>query len=119
MVIRAWFFLSQVCRRTGDPNKLMYCKRCDGAYHCYCQQPPHKVCVTADFQIMVTFLLLECWLKDHTCRMLAVGLTCAQNIQDVIAVVPMSLVVVLAQGELLNSIWCYLIDIQFDVVFCS
>ncbi|RRT65837.1 hypothetical protein B296_00040739 [Ensete ventricosum] len=20
----------------------MYCKRCDGAYHCYCQQPPHK-----------------------------------------------------------------------------
>nr|CAD1839708.1 unnamed protein product [Ananas comosus var. bracteatus] len=32
----------QVCRRTGDPNKLMFCKRCDGAYHCYCQQPPHK-----------------------------------------------------------------------------
>ncbi|KAL4574566.1 hypothetical protein LXL04_021400 [Taraxacum kok-saghyz] len=32
----------EVCRRTGDPNKLMYCKRCDGAYHCYCQQPPHK-----------------------------------------------------------------------------
>lgn len=21
----------------------MFCKRCDGAYHCYCQQPPHKV----------------------------------------------------------------------------
>ncbi|RWV91286.1 hypothetical protein GW17_00046432 [Ensete ventricosum] len=36
-------FQPQVCRRTGDPNKLMYCKRCDGAYHCYCQQPPHKV----------------------------------------------------------------------------
>ncbi|KAI3818479.1 hypothetical protein L1987_12287 [Smallanthus sonchifolius] len=32
----------EVCRRTGDPNKLMFCKRCDGAYHCYCQQPPHK-----------------------------------------------------------------------------
>ncbi|KZV43036.1 hypothetical protein F511_21432 [Dorcoceras hygrometricum] len=28
--------------RTGDPNKFMFCKRCDGAYHCYCQQPPHK-----------------------------------------------------------------------------
>ncbi|XP_057790090.1 uncharacterized protein LOC131007027 isoform X2 [Salvia miltiorrhiza] len=32
----------EVCRRTGDPNKFMFCKRCDGAYHCYCQQPPHK-----------------------------------------------------------------------------
>ncbi|KAK6120811.1 hypothetical protein DH2020_045439 [Rehmannia glutinosa] len=31
-----------VCRRTGDPNKFMFCKRCDGAFHCYCQQPPHK-----------------------------------------------------------------------------
>ncbi|PRQ54707.1 putative histone-lysine N-methyltransferase chromatin regulator PHD family [Rosa chinensis] len=31
-----------VCRRTGDPNKLMFCKRCDGAYHCYCQHPSHK-----------------------------------------------------------------------------
>ncbi|KAL8542260.1 hypothetical protein ACS0TY_003213 [Phlomoides rotata] len=34
--------MCEVCRRTGDPNKLMFCKRCDGAYHCYCQQPPHK-----------------------------------------------------------------------------
>ncbi|KAJ4979101.1 hypothetical protein NE237_009881 [Protea cynaroides] len=32
----------EICRRTGDPNKFMFCKRCDGAYHCYCQQPPHK-----------------------------------------------------------------------------
>ncbi|KAM0943647.1 putative [histone H3]-lysine(4) N-trimethyltransferase chromatin regulator PHD family [Dioscorea sansibarensis] len=32
----------EVCHRVGDPKKLMYCKRCDGAYHCYCQQPPHK-----------------------------------------------------------------------------
>ncbi|XP_073005293.1 uncharacterized protein [Typha latifolia] len=32
----------EVCRRTGDPTKLKFCKRCDGAYHCYCQQPPHK-----------------------------------------------------------------------------
>ncbi|KAL3651879.1 hypothetical protein CASFOL_004881 [Castilleja foliolosa] len=32
----------EVCRRTGDPVKFMFCKRCDGAYHCYCQQPPHK-----------------------------------------------------------------------------
>ncbi|CAK9154017.1 unnamed protein product, partial [Ilex paraguariensis] len=31
-----------VCRRTGDPNKFTFCKRCDAAYHCYCQQPPHK-----------------------------------------------------------------------------
>ncbi|XP_047321868.1 uncharacterized protein LOC124925807 [Impatiens glandulifera] len=32
----------EVCRRTGDPSKFMFCRRCDGAYHCYCQQPPHK-----------------------------------------------------------------------------
>jgi len=33
----------QVFRRAGNPNKLMYCKRCDATHHCYCQQPPHKV----------------------------------------------------------------------------
>ncbi|TYI13116.1 hypothetical protein ES332_A08G036200v1 [Gossypium tomentosum] len=32
----------EVCRSTGDPTKLMFCKRCDGAYHCYCQHPSHK-----------------------------------------------------------------------------
>ncbi|CAN4080557.1 unnamed protein product [Withania somnifera] len=32
----------EACRRTGDPNKFMFCKRCDAAYHCYCMQPPHK-----------------------------------------------------------------------------
>ncbi|KAJ0095209.1 hypothetical protein Patl1_17175 [Pistacia atlantica] len=32
----------EICRRTGDPNKFMFCRRCDGAYHCYCQHPPHK-----------------------------------------------------------------------------
>ncbi|KAK4738229.1 hypothetical protein R3W88_001926 [Solanum pinnatisectum] len=30
------------CQTTGDPNKFMYCKRCDAAYHCYCMQPPLK-----------------------------------------------------------------------------
>ncbi|CAI9103043.1 OLC1v1001461C1 [Oldenlandia corymbosa var. corymbosa] len=34
--------MCEVCRRTGDPNKFMFCKRCDGAMHCYCLQPPHK-----------------------------------------------------------------------------
>ncbi|XP_047951829.1 uncharacterized protein LOC125197162 [Salvia hispanica] len=34
--------ICEVCRKTGDPNKFMFCKRCDGAHHCYCQQPPHK-----------------------------------------------------------------------------
>lgn len=34
--------ICEACRKTGDPNKFMFCKRCDGAYHCYCQQPPHK-----------------------------------------------------------------------------
>nr|XP_025887099.1 supporter of activation of yellow protein-like isoform X1 [Solanum lycopersicum] len=30
------------CQTTGDPNKFMFCKRCDAAYHCYCMQPPLK-----------------------------------------------------------------------------
>ncbi|KAK7243538.1 hypothetical protein RIF29_38338 [Crotalaria pallida] len=34
--------ICEACRRTGDPSKFMFCKRCDGAYHCYCLQPPHK-----------------------------------------------------------------------------
>ncbi|XP_042066084.1 uncharacterized protein LOC121809496 isoform X2 [Salvia splendens] len=34
--------ICEVCQKTGDPNKFMFCKRCDGALHCYCQQPPHK-----------------------------------------------------------------------------
>lgn len=32
----------EVCKRYGDPNKLMFCKRCDVACHSYCQHPPHK-----------------------------------------------------------------------------
>ncbi|EPS66312.1 hypothetical protein M569_08464, partial [Genlisea aurea] len=32
----------EVCQKTGDPSKFMFCRRCDSAYHCYCQQPPHK-----------------------------------------------------------------------------
>ncbi|XP_030547435.1 uncharacterized protein LOC115753080 [Rhodamnia argentea] len=34
--------ICEICRRAGDPKKFMFCKRCDGAYHCYCQHPPHK-----------------------------------------------------------------------------
>ncbi|KAH0784369.1 hypothetical protein KY290_003967 [Solanum tuberosum] len=34
--------LCEGCQTTGDPNKFMYCKRCDAAYHCHCMQPPHK-----------------------------------------------------------------------------
>lgn len=32
----------EVCKRFGDPSKLMFCKRCDAACHSYCQHPPHK-----------------------------------------------------------------------------
>lgn len=45
----------QVCRRPGDPNKLMFCKRCDGAYHCYCQQPSHKVHLHPPFSIVLIY----------------------------------------------------------------
>ncbi|KAL9685655.1 hypothetical protein QQ045_023106 [Rhodiola kirilowii] len=41
--------ICEVCRRTGDPNKFMFCKRCDSAYHCYCQQPPHKTVSTGPY----------------------------------------------------------------------
>lgn len=34
--------ICEVCRRTGEPSKFKFCKRCDGAIHCYCMQPPHK-----------------------------------------------------------------------------
>ncbi|GFZ00429.1 PHD finger family protein [Actinidia rufa] len=37
-----YLFGAVVCRRTGDQTRFMFCRRCDGAYHCYCQQPPHK-----------------------------------------------------------------------------
>ncbi|KAG2263414.1 hypothetical protein Bca52824_070493 [Brassica carinata] len=32
----------EACGTSGDPKKLMFCKRCDDAYHCDCQQPRHK-----------------------------------------------------------------------------
>uniref|UniRef100_A0A1J3CST9 Histone-lysine N-methyltransferase 2B n=1 Tax=Noccaea caerulescens TaxID=107243 RepID=A0A1J3CST9_NOCCA len=32
----------EACGTLGDPKKLMFCKRCDDAYHCDCQQPRHK-----------------------------------------------------------------------------
>ncbi|KAJ7570480.1 hypothetical protein O6H91_01G121700 [Diphasiastrum complanatum] len=32
----------EVCKRTGDADLLMFCKRCDEAYHSYCQQPSLK-----------------------------------------------------------------------------
>ncbi|KAH9611987.1 hypothetical protein KSS87_007149 [Heliosperma pusillum] len=34
--------ICEVCCRTGEPTKFKFCKRCDGAFHCYCMQPPHK-----------------------------------------------------------------------------
>ncbi|PIA48436.1 hypothetical protein AQUCO_01400789v1 [Aquilegia coerulea] len=39
----------EVCRRTTDPTKFMFCKRCDGAYHCHCLQPPHKNVCTGPY----------------------------------------------------------------------
>ncbi|XP_010426804.1 PREDICTED: uncharacterized protein LOC104711756 isoform X2 [Camelina sativa] len=30
------------CGTLGDPKKFNFCKRCDAAYHCDCQQPRHK-----------------------------------------------------------------------------
>ncbi|XP_024383481.1 uncharacterized protein [Physcomitrium patens] len=32
----------EVCLRSGDSNKLMFCKRCDHAYHSSCLHPPLK-----------------------------------------------------------------------------
>ncbi|KAK1288145.1 hypothetical protein QJS10_CPB19g00782 [Acorus calamus] len=41
--------ICEVCHRVGDPNKFMFCKRCDAAYHCYCHQPPHKNVISGPF----------------------------------------------------------------------
>ncbi|XP_051145656.1 uncharacterized protein LOC127261370 isoform X2 [Andrographis paniculata] len=69
----------EVCRRTGDPTKFSFCKRCDGAYHCYCQQPPHKnvghgpylcpkhtKCHSCDSTVPGNGLSVR-WFLGHTC----------------------------------------------------
>ncbi|XP_073307862.1 uncharacterized protein [Primulina huaijiensis] len=61
----------EVCRRTGDPNKFMFCKRCDGAYHCYCQQPPHKVALCIPYSCNYTSII--CARVVHFLNMQNVG----------------------------------------------
>lgn len=47
-MLNGWLNILQVCKRTGDSTKLMFCKRCDQAYHSHCLQPPLKVsCILA------------------------------------------------------------------------
>ncbi|XP_010257186.1 PREDICTED: uncharacterized protein LOC104597390 [Nelumbo nucifera] len=53
--------ICEVCRRAGDPTKFMFCKRCDSAYHCYCQQPPHK-------NVSVGPFLCPKHTRCHSCR---------------------------------------------------
>ncbi|KAG5134744.1 hypothetical protein JHK82_025932 [Glycine max] len=53
--------ICEACRRTGDPSKFMFCKRCDGAYHCYCLQPPHKVYRDSESTPMVCCDSCQLW----------------------------------------------------------
>lgn len=65
----------------------MFCRRCDGAYHCYCQHPPHKVgvnCLYLNFYILVNVASSN--FTCGWCRMLVLDHICAQSIQGVTAV---------------------------------
>lgn len=72
----------------------MFCKRCDGAYHCYCLQPPHKVksvSLTSELN-MDLILTISDMIYDYVyCRMSVLGPICAQNTQGVTVAIPMSL----------------------------
>lgn len=93
------YFFCQVCRRVGDPNRFMFCKRCDDAYHCYCQQPPHKVAhihLTCFILIIMHAPTNPLVFSLH--RKLLLALFCAQSIQGVMAVGQQSLEAALVQG---------------------
>ncbi|KAE8701622.1 germination-related protein [Hibiscus syriacus] len=55
----------EVCRSTGDPTRLMFCKMCDGAYHCYCQHPSHKVYRDSESTPMVCCDVCQRWVHCH------------------------------------------------------
>lgn len=65
------FCFIQVCLKTGDPNKFMFCKRCDGAHHCYYQQPSHKVgckLLVPKFYIIIKRTCLYLFVDNAECQ---------------------------------------------------
>ncbi|CAH8384740.1 unnamed protein product [Eruca vesicaria subsp. sativa] len=67
------------CGSTGDSKKLMFCKRCDDAYHCDCQQPRHKTVTSGPYLCPKHTKCYSCgskvpgngqslrWFLGHTC----------------------------------------------------
>ncbi|KAJ4868653.1 RING/FYVE/PHD-type zinc finger family protein [Raphanus sativus] len=67
------------CGTSGDPKKLMFCKRCDDAYHCDCQQPRHKTVTSGPYLCPKHTKCYSCgskvpgngqslrWFLGHTC----------------------------------------------------
>ncbi|KAL0847820.1 hypothetical protein Bca101_021067 [Brassica carinata] len=67
------------CGTSGDPKKLMFCKRCDDAYHCDCQQPRHKTVSSGPYLCPKHTKCYSCgskvpgngqslrWFLGHTC----------------------------------------------------
>ncbi|CAN7118540.1 unnamed protein product [Brassica rapa subsp. narinosa] len=67
------------CGTSGDPKKLMFCKRCDDAYHCDCQQPRHKTVASGPYLCHKHTKCYSCgskvpgngqslrWFLGHTC----------------------------------------------------
>ncbi|CAN6913011.1 unnamed protein product [Brassica oleracea] len=67
------------CGTSGDPKKLMFCKRCDDAYHCDCQQPRHKTVTSGPYLCHKHTKCYSCgskvpgngqslrWFLGHTC----------------------------------------------------
>jgi hypothetical protein len=93
----------QVCRRPGDPNKLMFCKRCDGAYHCYCQQPSHKVHLHPPFSIVLIYGSYLSTAQHVMFQKVTMDHTYVQNIQGVTVVDLVYLGVAIAQGTDSNN----------------
>ncbi|KAG2329266.1 hypothetical protein Bca52824_000446 [Brassica carinata] len=69
----------EACGTSGDPKKLMFCKRCDDAYHCDCQQPRHKTVSSGPYLCPKHTKCYSCgskvpgngqslrWFLGHTC----------------------------------------------------
>ncbi|KAF8050341.1 hypothetical protein N665_1994s0010 [Sinapis alba] len=69
----------EACGTSGDPKKLMFCKRCDDAYHCDCQQPRHKTVTSGPYLCPKHTKCYSCgskvpgngqslrWFLGHTC----------------------------------------------------
>ena len=48
----------KLCRRKGDPEKMLLCDQCDRGHHMYCLKPPLKVITFVAPDKMIVLLML-------------------------------------------------------------